>query len=166
MHYACLFQERDTQRGVLCLHSLPSIRIKVFIHLCVNKLVNFAHSFSRFHLPTSMAKIGKNNWVNKFWSGWKMWSVRGSRHGQCMCMQWKKTNIIFVTFLFTEWSKQKTFNVKKAIDNHCQQQTQRRRREWMRIWKCYHRINFNENHFGMMENENEKSEVGEGERLV
>lgn len=38
-----------------------SHRIKVFIHLCVNKLVNSPSSREQWTV-----KIGKNNWVNKF----------------------------------------------------------------------------------------------------
>lgn len=124
-----------------------------------------------------MAKIGKNNWVNKFGSNWKYSEQELHRHGQCSVHAVEKINIIFVTFLFmaAAGKKRENSSVRKSHRQPCQQQTMRAWRatsEWSRvkwehrIWKCYHKMNFNEKHFQLMENENEKKSEAESERRV
>lgn len=87
MHVHCK-SEIHEQGGDRCLHLWPSIRIKVFIHLCVNKLGEFL-SLQRPSVHCARVKIAQNNWVNKFESNERR-RMRVTWTVGTLCMQWKK----------------------------------------------------------------------------
>lgn len=138
MHYACTLRMWDTRGLDRCLRLWPSIRIKVFIHLCVNKLGKF--SLFGIHrciapgwkLPKIIGSINLNRVNDGEWEGHGQWDVHAVE---------KITAI-------GQWTG-KEFS-QKVIDRQRQQQTVL---NGPRIWQRYHSINFNETHFQLMENE-------------